>query len=139
MYVLKRKRYYMTTILFNIFNIVAVMIMYHFNLLGYKDISFKTILLYYFSTPIDFIFIIAIVIFLFIAIIQKVKEGTETKMTIRDSRIFHVFHLSIIILLYAMIAYLYFTQIGSGSIIGFIMIFANMISFHYIYILQFHQ
>lgn len=143
MYVLKRKKYYISTILFNILNIIFVIIAYHSNILGWKDVSLETMLFHFFKetffNPIDLIFIIPVVTLSVIALIQRIKEGKNTDISIPNPKVFHIFSLTLTIIMYGIIIYLYLTKIGSGSLIGFIMIFANMVMFNYIYVIRFHE
>lgn len=143
MYVLKRKKYYISTILFNVLNIILVIIAYHSNILGWSDVSLETMLLHFFKetflNPIDLIFIIPILILSIIALIQKIKEGKNTDISIPNTKLFHMFSLTLTTIMYGVVIYLYLTKIGSGSLIGFIMIFANMVMFNYIYVIRFHE
>lgn len=143
MYVLKRKKYYISTILFNILNIILVIMAYHSNILGWKDVPLETMLFHFFKetflNPIDLIFIIPMAILSVIALIQKIKKDKNTDILIPNPKIFHIFSLTATIIMYGIIIYLYLTKIGSGSLIGFIMIFANMVMFNYIYVIRFHE
>lgn len=143
MYVLKRKKYYIYTATFNILSIVFIAIAYHFGFLGYKDVSLETLLLAFlnesFLNPIDLIFILLILVLLFFALLQKIIEGKDKEIMFPNTKLYNMIFLSIIFFMYGSIIYLYFSKIGSGSLIAFIMIFANMILFHYIYINKFHE
>lgn len=143
MYVLKRKKYYISTVVFNVLSVIFIAIAYHFGFLGYKDVPLKTLLLVFlnenFLNPIDLIFIILILVLLFLALLQKIKEGKDKEIMFPNTKLCNIFFLSIIFFMYGSIFYLYFSKIGSGSLVAFIMIFANMILFHYIYINKFHE
>ena len=143
MYVLKRKPYYIATILFNLLSIILVILAYHFNLLGYKDVPLEYVLLIFLKethfNPIDFTFIILIAILLLVALIQKINVGEKEKIMFPNTKKSHIFMITLLSFMYGIILYLYLTQIGSGSLVGFLIIFANMALFHYIYPLIFHE
>lgn len=142
-YVLKRKKYYTSTILFNILSIILTIIAYNSDILGWKDVRLETMLFHFFKesflNSIDLIFIIPVAIISVIALIQKIKESKDTEIVIPSSKVFHIFSLTVVMILYSIITYLYLTKIGSGSLIGFIIIFANMVMFNYIYVIRFHE
>lgn len=73
MYVLKRKKYYIFTILFNILSIILTIIAYNSDILRWKDVRLETMLFHFFKesflNSIDLIFIIPVAILSVIALI----------------------------------------------------------------------